>query len=153
MKAISLLNPWAMLVAIGEKRYETRSWATSYRGRLYVHASKGFPGDCAILCDQHVFASALGDAGYGSWRSLPCGVLLASVDLVGCCRVESVRDRLTAQERAFGDYSDGRFAWVFENVQRLPEPIPAKGSLGLWTISPETAVGIVPAATIQASLV
>ena len=32
MKALCLHQPWAYLVAIGAKRYETRSWKTRYRG-------------------------------------------------------------------------------------------------------------------------
>lgn len=33
MKAISLWQPWASLMAVGAKRYETRSWGTLYRAR------------------------------------------------------------------------------------------------------------------------
>jgi hypothetical protein len=40
--------------------------------------------------------------------------------------------RLTDQERAFGDYTSGRFAWLLANIRALPEPVPAKGALGLW---------------------
>jgi activating signal cointegrator 1 len=43
MKAITLTQPWATLVAIGAKRIETRSWPTNYRGPLAIHAAKGFP--------------------------------------------------------------------------------------------------------------
>ena len=43
MKALTLTQPWATLVAIGAKRIETRSWRTSYRGPLAIHAAKGFP--------------------------------------------------------------------------------------------------------------
>src|SRR5690348_17556570 len=43
MKALTLTQPWASLVAIGAKRIETRSWSTSYRGPLAIHAAKGFP--------------------------------------------------------------------------------------------------------------
>lgn len=39
---------------------------------------------------------------------------------------------LTDQERAFGDYTPGRFAWLLANVRMLPEPVPARGALGLW---------------------
>jgi hypothetical protein len=35
-------------------------------------------------------------------------------------------------ERSFGDYSPGRFMWLLTNIRALPEPIPAKGALGLW---------------------
>ena len=36
------------------------------------------------------------------------------------------------QPFAYGDYSEGRYAWMLANVDPLPTPIPAKGALGLW---------------------
>lgn len=38
MKALSLMEPWAALIAAGVKSIETRSWRTAYRGPLYIHA-------------------------------------------------------------------------------------------------------------------
>ncbi|WP_409175497.1 hypothetical protein [Brevibacillus fortis] len=32
MKAITIHQPFATLIALGEKRFETRGWATRYRG-------------------------------------------------------------------------------------------------------------------------
>jgi hypothetical protein len=49
MKCISLIQPWASLVLLGEKRYETRNWSTAYRGPLLIHASKGMPPQCVTL--------------------------------------------------------------------------------------------------------
>ncbi|MFL5577327.1 MAG: ASCH domain-containing protein [Gemmatimonadaceae bacterium] len=43
MKALTLTQPWATLVAIGAKTIETRSWPTHYRGEVAIHAAKGFP--------------------------------------------------------------------------------------------------------------
>ena len=43
MKALTLHQPWATLVAVGEKRIETRSWSTDYRGPLAIHAGKARP--------------------------------------------------------------------------------------------------------------
>ena len=40
MKALSLMEPWAALIAAGVKSIETRSWRTAYRGPLYIHASR-----------------------------------------------------------------------------------------------------------------
>lgn len=40
MKALTLWQPWASLVALGVKTIETRSWSTSHRGPLAIHASK-----------------------------------------------------------------------------------------------------------------
>lgn len=40
MKVISLRQPWALLVVLGHKKIETRSWKTTYRGDLLIHASQ-----------------------------------------------------------------------------------------------------------------
>lgn len=37
MKAITILQPWASLIACGKKQIETRSWATKYRGPIAIH--------------------------------------------------------------------------------------------------------------------
>ena len=39
MKAISLKQPWANLVACGYKTLETRTWSTGYRGDLLICSS------------------------------------------------------------------------------------------------------------------
>ena len=40
MKAITVWQPWATLLATGQKHNETRSWKTSYRGEILIHAAK-----------------------------------------------------------------------------------------------------------------
>lgn len=47
---------------------------------------------------------------------------------------------LTERERAFGDYSPGRYGWLTENLRRLPEPVPYAGHQGLFDI-PDALVG------------
>ena len=42
MKALSIKQPWAWLIAVGWKDIENRSWATSYRGRFQIHASRAW---------------------------------------------------------------------------------------------------------------
>ena len=39
MKVLSIKEPFATLIKAGKKKIETRSWKTSYRGKLYIHAS------------------------------------------------------------------------------------------------------------------
>src|SRR6266850_2664278 len=109
MKAISLTQPWAALVAIGAKRYETRSWRTEFRDRLIIHASKGFPRWARECCEEPVFKEALAQAGYDRWQSLPVGAILGSVWLLDCVPTESVQ--VDDREREFGDYEPGRWAW------------------------------------------
>lgn len=59
MKALTLWQPWASLIALGEKRYETRSWATSYRGLLAIHASAPKPQVWPYLTRHRELALAL----------------------------------------------------------------------------------------------
>ena len=154
MKALTLIQPWATLVAIGAKRIETRSWGTSYRGPLAIHAAKGFPKWAQETCFEDIFWKALNGnrpkvLAYIS--KFPRGVILATCRLVDCFQTEVLTQArggvlflehepeisLSQQEEAFGDYSEGRYAWILDNVQSLPQPVPAKGSLGLWEWNPQ----------------
>lgn len=131
MKAITIWQPWASLIAWGEKRYETRSWATKYRGPLAIHA--GLRDVTVHLIPRYSsYLPAFKRAGESWEERLPAGVVLCQVDLVDVVRVETLRGKISQQEEQFGDYSAGRFAWRFENIQLLDRPIPAIGKQGLW---------------------
>jgi activating signal cointegrator 1 len=145
MKALTLTQPWATLVAIGAKRVETRSWSTSYRGPLAIHAAKALPWSWSEFnpTREPAFAEALGDLAplnnYGSpdLACLPRGVVVATCDLIDVVQIDAyLRVQLSEAELAFGDYSDGRLAWLLANVKQLDEPVPAKGRLGLWEWEP-----------------
>ena len=43
MKALTLHQPWASLIAVGAKTIETRSWSTKYRGPIAIHAGRREP--------------------------------------------------------------------------------------------------------------
>lgn len=133
MKAITITQPWATLVAIGAKRYETRGWKTAWRGRLAIHAAKGFPGWAKELVTDGPSYDALVAGGLvGIVEELPLGAVIATAELVDIRRVEDVRDGLDERERAFGNYDDGRFAWELREVRMLPVPVAARGALSLW---------------------
>lgn len=138
--ALSLTQPWATLVALGEKRVETRSWSTKFRGRVAIHASKGFPKTCQALCSEEPFASALGDT------LLPLGAVVAVATISQCHRmhpsllVPEGWDK-GQHEMAFGDYAAGRSAFLLEDVIPL-EPVPCKGKLSFWRLDPEVKTKI-----------
>lgn len=149
MKVLSLTQPWATLVATGEKHVETRSWGCTFRGLIAIHASKGFPKWAKECAEDLEFEAALERHGY-EVTTLPLGVIIAVCRVTACIRTETVPQGYevltglpwTEQEKLFGDYSPGRFAWVLEGVWKLTEPIPAKGSLGLWESGPELELAI-----------
>lgn len=61
MKALSIKQPWASLIAQGIKDIENRTWKTSYRGRIYIHASGKFAWTSSegILNEQQVEAAKI----------------------------------------------------------------------------------------------
>lgn len=126
MKAASLWQPWASAMALGLKGNETRHWWTSYRGPLAIHAAKKWTKE---LRD---FAEEMGLSG-----EIPLGAFVAIGDLVDVVRTESIREKLTELERSWGDYSDERYCWIFENVRALAAPIPFKGMQGLFEVPDE----------------
>ena len=120
MKTLSLTQPWASLVVSGAKRYETRSWRTNYRGPLAIHAAVSMPP--AAVAAALRFGLEPG--------SLPRGAVLGEVVLADCQPTDEVR--VGDQERAYGDYSAGRYAWRLSAPKAYKRPRPARGSLGLW---------------------
>ena len=149
MKALTLTQPWATLIAIGAKRIETRSWGTDFRGPLAIHAAKGLGpvGGMRGLteqCDVPVFARALRQMGHHEHENpLPRGAIIAVATLANVRRIdmklraEVQSQTVTPNEIEFGDYTSGRYAWILENVEALPEPIPCNGALSLWDIPSE----------------
>jgi activating signal cointegrator 1 len=156
MNVITLTQPYATLVAIGAKKVETRSWATSYRGPLAIHAAKGLGEGgsraFAVRIWNEPFQGVLQAAGYELFlpegKKIPLGAIVAVCELVEVYEIlpgvtgfyaedSSIHFDLTDQERAFGNYTPGRFAWLLSGVRALPEPIPARGALGLWNYEGE----------------
>ena len=152
MKAITLTQPHATLMAIGAKIFETRSWQTSHRGETAIHAAQGLGPvggrkGLAALCNTEPFRSVLlerfwwpmgstADFLYDPAAYLPLGCILATVrfyDIVPTFELGGTGPEiLSDQERAFGDYSAGRYAWLSSNLHAFSKPIKAKGALSLW---------------------
>jgi hypothetical protein len=85
MKAITVWQPWAALLACCAKKYETRSWATNYRGPIAIHAAKKpFNTDPYFDRELYHFADALGLPDIYSFDTLPLGCVIATAELVNC---------------------------------------------------------------------
>ncbi|OAI46870.1 hypothetical protein AYO44_10465 [Planctomycetaceae bacterium SCGC AG-212-F19] len=136
MKCLSLIQPWASLIVLGAKQYETRRWHTTYRGRIAIHASRKFPETARHLCRVEPFRAALKLAGLKHSADLPCGVILGSVELMNCLPAADVRMTLSedAPELAFADFADDPWAWWLVRPILLAKPIPLAGRLGLFDI-------------------
>ena len=138
MKAITLWQPWASLIAVLLKISETRSWpvpASMIGRRIAIHAAVRLPR--LQECPSSV-----------SWdwvQGLPLGVVVAYADVVGCSQVVRVdesfawcRGNPPLEEwwahplDGFGDYRPGRWIWSLANVVPVEPPIAVKGRQGFW---------------------
>lgn len=124
MKAISIKEPFASLIASGVKKIETRSWKTNYRGELFIHASK-IP--VQILRDN-ILKDVTKD------MNLNCGNIICKCNLVDCVYmdekfIENIKQNPI--EYSVGEYKIGRYAWILEDIE-LIVPIPINGKLNVW---------------------
>jgi hypothetical protein len=148
MLAISLWQPWASLIACRAKRFETRSWATQYRGPLAIHAAKRWEADQRQAAEERPIRPALEAAGIAPGQ-LPLGAIVAFARLVEVSRVNEDGTLLEAidsdvcyptprsPEADFGNFMPGRCAWRLQNVVRLVRPIACRGDQGLWHVPAE----------------
>lgn len=126
MKALTISQPYASLIADGAKWVENRVWRTGYRGPLAIHAGSG---------TQYLTKKEL--------ARYPTGCVIAVADLVACVwliDVRRLREATVEQLRAahididalLGHrYTEGPWCWVLRNVRQI-EPVAARGSMGLW---------------------
>ncbi len=130
--AITLMQPWASLIAVGAKRIETRGWRTSYRGPLVIHAGRTWPAYAkAFAYTSRVVRARLGQLEAAA-PAIPFGAIVAVGRLVDCVPTESIITDLSEEERALGNYAPGRWAWRLADVRPVTPPIPARGAMGLW---------------------
>lgn len=134
MKAITLWQPWATLMIMGAKTIETRSWATSHRGPLIIHASKRWTDEEEFYFYRAPFNSVLRSYGITEPKDLPFGAALGTVWVLAMTRTEQLRKTIPFEEKAFGNYEPGRWGWVTDvsKLERFDAPVPIKGAQGLW---------------------
>lgn len=124
MKAITIKQPFASLIAAGLKEYEFRTWKTKYRGEILIHAGKGVDKK-AMKKFKHLNLE------------YPSGCIIAKVTLSDCIKVDDeLRKKLS--ERNAEIYSSiikhtewEGYGFKLENIVKT-EPIPAKGKLSIW---------------------
>jgi hypothetical protein len=143
-KGFTVKQPYADLLAIGAKRYETRAKPTKYRGPVVIHAGKDSLEYAVLMTETEVVSDS------GSWHKrrdairaaldianlagdIPFGKIIAYADIVGCYPVEDIKHLTTDDERLFGNWTPGRYAWEIKHVRRV-KPFPYRGQLGLWNI-------------------
>lgn len=138
MKALSIKQPWASLIAHGIKDIENRTWKTNYRGRIYIHASAKKPKDINCL-----FSIKQWDKMGEEMRcdmvlnDFPLGAIIGEVDIIDCVinhpSVWADKTPEFTTKRANQKGFKPIYNWVLANPIVYDEPIlNVKGKLSLW---------------------
>lgn len=144
MKAITLWQPWASLLACGVIEYETRSWSTKYCGPMAIHAAASEPKNFVYQMSSTINSIL----GADNTIDYPRGAIIATANLIACHEIKE--DNLgnigfwrsnngiwefysiSKQQASLSDWQPGQYAWEFINMKMLDNPIPAKGAQRIW---------------------
>lgn len=172
MRAITVLQPWASLLAHGIKTWETRSWRLPAKyiydparpsreneeTAIVIHAGKSRRGLANMSPDVLV---ELGLPAHHVER-LPFGAAIATARIWECAQIKTIlihRDgRMSVQamnrwrscthigisdvEKRLGKFAEGRWMWKVGSVELLEEPVPCRGYQRLWRVPGEVADAI-----------
>lgn len=121
MKALTICQPYAHLVATGAKPIENRAWPTAYRGRLAIHAGKSRAWLAAE--DDEV-----------EHPGMVFGAVVAVATLYDCVLLKALPDLLAGHQHAYGPW-----CWLLRDVVRIARPIAVRGAQGLWDLPADYA--------------
>ena len=149
MKAITVHQPYASLIAEGVKTIETRSWKPPQAligKRIAIHAAKRKIGEQEWIDMPMGITKTMYDLFGARWRmEVPYGAVVATATILNVTQVEylsehegkmyAVCDEAVCDEievDPYGDFNDGRWLWILDDIQKLAAPIPAIGKQGFW---------------------
>ncbi len=143
MKAISLHQPWASLIAHGNMRSETRLQCAplSCIGEtLAIHAAKTTVGNDAL--PERLLPAPSSE--------LPRGVIVCTAKLLWCGRITrhhyqafEMHNGLTWVMDPFGNYEIGRWVWALDSIKPLRTPVPVPGRRSIWSLDAETTAAVI----------
>lgn len=131
MKCLTICQPYAHLIMIGEKRVENRTWPTRYRGPLLIHAgvSRAWMDKTDAEAAEH----------FG--EPLVFGAIVGRADLVECVHVTDIIHRYITERFPWlrtHDHALGPYCWVLDRIERFAVPVLMRGRQGLFNIDAAT---------------
>ena len=124
MKALTIKQPFATLIAKGDKHYEFRSWKTNYRGEILIHAGKSV---------EEKYIKKYSCLGY----DFPTSRIVAKAKLVDCIALVGNKNKEIIDEDPFiyGNEPDRvGYAWVLSDIEEIHSDKEIKGKLSIWDI-------------------
>ena len=113
--ALSIQQPWAYLIIHRYKTIENRTWSTTFRGRIFIHASKSFDWEGYRYLLSHTKIRLPGPSCFMK------GGIVGYAQLVDCI----------TQSRS--KWFFGPYGFVLKKAKPLPF-MPCPGSLGFFKV-------------------
>ncbi|AIN95817.1 hypothetical protein LPMP_080070 [Leishmania panamensis] len=124
---LSMHQPWASLLVAGIKRHEGRVWGTTYRGRLWIHATSSKPTNVE---EVGAYYSKFVAPGQVLPKHYPTKVLLGYVYVTDCLDREAYEAAFKPAERQ----EESPYSFICVEPKVLPFPLPMNGSHKLFTL-------------------
>ncbi len=123
MKAITIKQPYASLIAAGIKKYEFRTWKTKYRGELLIHAGKSIDKKAVKKFKEYNL-------------DYPTGCIIAKVNLVDCILIDEDMKKKLLKENGLvyenvSKSAEIHYGFKLKNVEKI-DKIYVNGKLSLW---------------------
>lgn len=148
MKALSIKQPWASLIAHGIKDVENRTWKTNFRGRIYIHSTKDViywknalslnQIDQVRIENYELLAGIV----RRNLKVIPTSAIIGEVDIVDCVInydsiwAEKMKTQPCEHVEGLDIISKGQkyiYNWILANPVLYEEPIlNVKGKLSFW---------------------
>lgn len=145
MKALSIKQPWASLIAHGIKNIENRTWRTNFRGRIYIHASAKASGDLYELLGLIQLDDVFNYWPTDMLPNMPLSAIIGEVDIVDCVInhdsiwAEHMKTHPCEDIEGLQILNKGQkyiWNWVLANPVLYDKPIlNVKGKLSFWEFS------------------
>lgn len=138
MKALTIQQPWAGLLVLGIKQFETRNWNTKHRGTLVIHSSAKMTTEGKELLEW--LKKDNRDKFFEGSRELTVctdlGKVIGQVEVVDTVSSNEASG-IANTEKMLGDFGPDRWLWKCENPIVYILPVPAVGKLSIWNWEPE----------------
>jgi len=125
MKCLSLKQPYADLLAFGEKTIELRKWNTKFRGEFLIHASKNIDIQACERLDIDI-------------DKLTLGAIIGSAFLYDFKEYRNQEEFNKDKQKHFSivtKYFDGyKYGFLIRNARMFKKSIPYPGKLRFFEV-------------------
>jgi ASCH domain len=156
---LTIRNPWCWAILHGGKTVENRSWKTSYRGPILLHAGARSGWDTAGAESPLVQEAWLAYLRTGPAAPVPLtstaisltrgnalmafGAVVAVAELAGCHLSPDFGGTCGATRPLCSPWAvRDQYHWLLEDVRPLAEPVPCRGALRLWRLPDDVEAAV-----------